>query len=264
MTYASLTGRIAIVTGGASGIGIGITELLAEAGATVVIADIDAEGAERQARALGDAGHKADHVRLDLRDEASVVAVCAEVVGKHGVPWVLVNNAAVQDRELLLEATASEWDRTIGVNARGPFLMTLEIGRAMRDAGVGGRIVNIASNGLNGAIIKGLSSYSMSKGALLAFGRPAGLELAEHGITINTVLPGGVITPGGMNARGPAPEGPGLRPPLLGMCEPRDVGAAVLLFASAEAGDVTNRVLAVDGCWARSWSARIRFTSMAG
>jgi NAD(P)-dependent dehydrogenase (short-subunit alcohol dehydrogenase family) len=245
----SLAGRTVVVTGGASGIGIGITEMLAEAGATVVIADIDAAGAERQASALAGSGHKAGHVRIDLSDEASIVAGCAEAVATHGTPWALVNNAGLQDREALFDATVAEWDRTIAVNARGPFLMIREIGRAMRDGGQGGRIVNVASCALIGQIVKGLAAYSASKGGLLALSRTCGFELVEHGITVNTVLPGGVLTPGGMNARGPAPEGPALRPPPLGMCEPRDIGAAVLFLASPEARFVTNQVVAVDAGW---------------
>lgn len=248
----ALSGRTVLVTGGASGIGVGIAEMLAEAGATVVIADIDAAGAEAQAAALIAGGHKADHVQVDLSDEASIVAACAAVIGKHGAPWALVNNAGLQDRELLLDATAQEFDRMIGVNTRGPFLMIREIGRAMRNASQGGRIVNVASCALIGQVVKGLAAYSASKGGIAALSRTAGLELADFGITVNTVLPGGVMTPGGMNARGPAPEGPALRPPLLGFCEPRDIGAAVLFFASPAARYVTNQVLAVDAGWSLS------------
>lgn len=248
----ALSGKTVLVTGGASGIGVGIAEMLAEAGATVVIADIDAAGAEKQAAALIEAGHQAGHVKIDLADEASIVTACAEVVAKYGAPWALVNNAGLQDRELLLDATAAEFDRMIGVNTRGPFLMIREIGRAMRDSGQGGRIVNVASCALIGQIVKGLAAYSASKGGLAALSRTAGFELAAHGITVNTVLPGGVLTPGGMKARGPAPEGPALRPPLLGFCEPRDIGLAVLFFASPAARYVTNQVLAVDAGWSLS------------
>ena len=243
----SLSGKVALVTGGASGIGTGITAVLAEAGATVVIADINDSNARSEVAALTEAGHRVGAVHIDLGDEDSIVRGCAEVVAHYGAPWLLVNNAGLQDRQLLLDGTAAEWDRINRVNARGPFLMTREIARAMVAAGQGGRIVNIASAALTGAIIKGLAAYVGSKGALLALSRASALELVEHAITVNTVLPGGVATPGSMSAKGPSVEGPGRRRPPLGMSEPRDIGAAVLFFATPAARSITNQVLAVDG-----------------
>jgi NAD(P)-dependent dehydrogenase (short-subunit alcohol dehydrogenase family) len=244
-----LSGRIALVTGGASGIGTGIAAVLAEAGATVVIADRDETGAQREASVLKSAGHQAGAVHIDLADEGSIVRGCAEVVSAYGVPWVLVNNAGLQDRELLLEGTAAQWDRMNAVNGRGPFLMTREIAGAMAAKAQGGRIVNIASAALVGSLIKGLAAYAGSKGALLALSRASAFELAEHAITVNTILPGGVATPGAIGAKGPPPDGPARRRPPLGMCEPADMGAAVLFFASPAARSVTNQALSVDGGW---------------
>ena len=242
----SLTDKVALVTGGASGIGAGIAAVLAEADAKVIIADIDDTKAASQAAALSAAGHSAHSVHIDLADEDSIVRGCAEVVSRYGAPWLLVNNAGLQDRQLLLEGTSAEWDRMNRVNGRGPFLVTREVARVM--AGIGrGRIVNIGSAALVGSIVKGLAAYVGSKGALLALSRASALELVEYGITVNTVLPGGVATPGAMAAKGPPVEGPGRRRPPLGMCEPRDIGAAVLFFASPAARYITNQVLAVDG-----------------
>jgi NAD(P)-dependent dehydrogenase (short-subunit alcohol dehydrogenase family) len=244
-----LSGRVAIVTGGASGIGTGIATVLAESGATVVIADRDQAGATRQASILISAGHQAAAVCIDLAEEASIVRGSGEILSTYGAPWVLVNNAGLQDRELLLEGTAAQWDRMNAVNARGPFLMTREIARAMVARAQGGRIVNIASAALVGSLVKGLAAYAGAKGALLALSRASAFELVEHAITVNTILPGGVATPGAIGAKGPPPEGPARRRPPLGMCEPRDMGAAVLFFSSSAARSVTNQVLSVDGGW---------------
>jgi len=249
MNSFDLSGRVAIVTGAASGIGVGIAAVLAEAGATVVIADRDAAGAEREAAKLIAAGYKAGSVGIDLADEASIVSGSAKIVATYGVPWVLVNNAGLQDRELLLEGTAAHWDRMNAVNGRGPFLMTREIARAMVANAQGGRIVNIASTSLVGSVVKGLAAYVGSKGALLALSRASAFELVEYAITVNTILPGGVATPGAIGAKGPPPEGPARRRPPLGLCEPQDMGAAVLFFASPAARAVTNQVLSVDGGW---------------
>jgi NAD(P)-dependent dehydrogenase (short-subunit alcohol dehydrogenase family) len=247
-----LAGRLAVVTGAASGIGAGIAEVLAEAGATVVIADRDAAGARRQAEALSQAGSKADWVAVDLADEASIVEACAQVVGRLGTPWLLVNNAGLQDREMLLEATAAFWDRMLAVNTRGAFLMSREAARAMAQGGAGGRIVNIASAALIGSLVRGHAAYASSKAALEGLTMASALDLVEHRITVNTVLPGGVGTPGAIHATGPKPEGPGARPPPLGRCEARDIGAAVLFFATPAAGRVTNQSLAVDAGWSIS------------
>lgn len=242
----SLAGKLAVVTGGASGYGVGVCEVLAEAGATVVVADIQADGAAAMAESLRASGREADWVAVDLTDEASVVAAMAQVSERHGAPWLLVNNAGNQDRQLLLEMTADYWDRTQAINARGAFLMAREAARAMVAGGSGGRIVNVASAWLRGMMVLGGAAYGASKGALAAFSSGAALELAPHGITVNTVLPGGAATPGAIHATGPRPEGPGRRPGPFGLCDGRDLGAAVLFFASPAAGKVTNQSLAVD------------------
>jgi len=243
-----LTGRVALVTGGASGIGAGICEVLTEAGAKVVIADRDEAGARDRIAE----GKAVDFVHLDLTDEASVVAACGEVVARHGAPWLLVNNAGLQHRELLLEGTVAHWDRINDVNARGPFLMMREIGKVMAEQGPEGpdgkgRIVNCASSGLVGQFVGGLAAYMASKAGLTGLTTMGAFELAPHGITVNTVLPGGVGTPGAIGAEGPPPVGPGNRTPPLGHCHPRDIAGAVLYFATPAARLVTNQVLGVDG-----------------
>ncbi|SEQ43971.1 NAD(P)-dependent dehydrogenase, short-chain alcohol dehydrogenase family [Solimonas aquatica] len=252
MSAFALQGRLALVTGAASGIGAGIAQMLAEAGATVLIADCDLHKAQAQAEALRSAGHAAQALAMDLGDEASIVQACTTLLREQGTPWLLVNNAGLQDRAALFETSAEHWDRMLAVNTRGPFLLSREIARAMVAQGQGGRIVNIASAAVIGSIVKGSSAYTSSKAALLGLSRALALDLAEHAITVNTVLPGGVITPGAIAAKGPPAEGPARRAPPLGRCEPSDIGAAVLYFATPAAGRVSNQVLAVDGGWSLS------------
>jgi NAD(P)-dependent dehydrogenase (short-subunit alcohol dehydrogenase family) len=243
----NLAGKVALVTGGASGIGVGIATMLAEAGATVVIADRDQAGAQAVASELAEAGHQAGSVQVDLAEEASIVRACAEVIARFGAPWILVNNAGIQDRQLLLEGTSAEFDRMNAVNARAPFLLTRELGRAMVQKGEGGRIVNVATAGLRGSVVKGLAAYVASKGALQALTQISAFELAEHGITVNTVLPGAVATPGAIQAKGPPADGPARRAlPLGRICDPADIAAAVYFFATPAARYITNQVVAVD------------------
>ncbi|MYM64171.1 SDR family NAD(P)-dependent oxidoreductase [Pseudomaricurvus sp. HS19] len=243
----SLGGRVALVTGAASGIGAAIAAQLAQAGARVIIADLNGAAAAARADELQQQGYQAESVALDVSSEAQIVEVCAAVVARYGLPWLLVNNAGLQDRQSFVDATAEEWDRMNAVNARGPYLLSRELARAMIQRQQPGRIVNIASAALQGSIVHGLVAYTGSKAALLGLSQATAFELAQHGITVNTVLPGGVATPGAIAATGPVPDGPARRAVPLGMCQGEDIAAAVLYFASPAAQRVTNQVLAVDG-----------------
>jgi NAD(P)-dependent dehydrogenase (short-subunit alcohol dehydrogenase family) len=239
-----LSGKVAVVSGGATGIGAGITETLARAGATVVIADRDVDAATSRAELFAGHGLAVHPQWIDVSEERSVIDGVSAIVAEHGAPWILVNNAGVQHRMLLLDSTAEHWDSVHAINARGTFLMLREVARCMIDAGQGGRIVNIASLGVRHPMIDGLAAYSSSKGAVVTLTQNAAYELAAHRITVNAVLPGGVAT----NAviTGPEVRGPGLRMPPLGLCEPSDIAAAVLYLASPGARYVTNAAIPVD------------------
>jgi NAD(P)-dependent dehydrogenase (short-subunit alcohol dehydrogenase family) len=186
----------------ARGIGEGIAGVLAQAGAMVIVADVRGEMAEERARTLRKAGHLADSVHLDIADEDSIVFAHAAVVAKHGAPWALVNNAGILDRQMLLEGTAQEWDRVHAVNSKGAFLLMREAARAMVEAKAGGRMVNIASAALIGSLTYGHAVYAASKAALVGLMRAAAFELADHKITVNTIMPGGVATPGAIQRQG--------------------------------------------------------------
>jgi NAD(P)-dependent dehydrogenase (short-subunit alcohol dehydrogenase family) len=243
----SLDGKLALVTGGSAGIGLGIAEVLAGAGAKVVITGRNLDNAQVAAEKLRGEGLDVWALRLDPADEKSVVDTAREVVAAHGVPWILVNNAGKQDGELLLEGSAQHWDETYATNLRGPYLLTREIGRIMAEAGEGGRIVNIGSRVVQGRMMAGLGAYVSSKSGMLGLSMASATELVEHGITVNTLLPGGVMTPGTMAATH-VPVTPEKLPPKppMGMSSPQDIGAAVLFFASPAAHKITNQVVGLD------------------
>jgi NAD(P)-dependent dehydrogenase (short-subunit alcohol dehydrogenase family) len=244
-----LSDRLAIVTGGASGIGAEISTYLTSARARVVVLDRNKELAGEKAAALNIAGGSASPACIDIADEKAVVEGFSSIVSTFGAPYLLVNAAGLQDRSLLLETTAAEWDRIHAVNLRGAFFCLREAAKPMKAAGHGGRIVNIGSLGVLHPMIEGLAAYSASKGGLIALMRNAAYELAQSGITVNAVSPGGVDTPGARSATGPVPSGPfpALRGAPLGACTAADMALAVLFFASPAAARITAQNLVVEG-----------------
>jgi pyridoxal 4-dehydrogenase len=235
-----LEGRVAIVTGAAQGIGKAIADKLADEGATVVIADLNGEGAERAAPAGGEG------MQVDTSSEDDVRRMIDEVVSRHGRLDVLVNNAAIVPFTPWDEVDFAEWRRIMAVNLDGVFLCCHYGHKPMRDAGYG-RIVNISTNAML-AGTPNLSHYVASKGGVLAFTRALAREIGKYGITVNTVAPGLTETEGTLAS----PHKEAFEFVQMLQCIPRravasDIAPAVAFLASEEAGWITGQLLVADG-----------------
>jgi pyridoxal 4-dehydrogenase len=234
-----LEGRVAIVTGAAQGIGKAIADKLAEEGATVVVADLNGEGAERAAPAGGEG------MRVDTSSEDDVRRLVDEVVSRHGKLDVLVNNAAIVPFTPWDEVDFAEWRRIMAVNLDGVFLCCHYGHKPMREAGYG-RIVNISTNAML-AGTPNLSHYVASKGGVLAFTRALAREIGKYGITVNTVAPGLTETEGTLAS----PHKEAFEFVQMLQCIPRrgvasDIAPAVAFLASEEAGWITGQLLVAD------------------
>ena len=248
-----LAGKVAVVTGGAGGIGAAIAARYAVEGATVVIADRDSH-AEAAAAAIGQGAYAVD---LDVTSEASIAAMIETVVRRSGGIDILVNNAAVFDMAPVLEATRASYDFVFGVNVKGMFFTLQAVARHMVARGKGGKIINMASQaGRRGEPL--VSIYCASKAAVISLTQSAGLDLIKHRINVNGIAPGVVDTPmwetvDALFARYEH-RPPGEKKRLVGeavpfgrMGRPDDhVGAAVFL-ASDDADYVVAQTLNVDG-----------------
>ena len=174
----NLDGQVALITGGAKGIGQGVAEILAAAGAKVALADTDAETAAATAKALKDQGRTALAVGADTSDETSVKNMMTTVMDEFQRVDILVNNAAIYPMARLAAMETALWDKVLGVNLRGPFLCTRFAAEQMIAGGRGGRIINISS--INTArTYLGMAHYDASKGGLNAFTRASALEYAS-------------------------------------------------------------------------------------
>ena len=198
----SLAGQVAIVTGGASGIGRACCTRLAEAGAAVVVADIDGEAAHRAASALGP---PAVATEVDVRDEAAVRALVEHVRVSLGRLDAWVNAAGIYPTSPLLELSAEEWDLVLDVNLRGAFVGAREAARAMVAGGSGGVIVNISSTAAYRAE-PGVTHYVASKFGLRGLTRALAVELGPHKIRVLEVAPTVTLTPGPRDAANGARE----------------------------------------------------------
>jgi NAD(P)-dependent dehydrogenase (short-subunit alcohol dehydrogenase family) len=237
--------EVVIVTGAARGVGRSIVRRFVETGATVLAADRDGEGLAETVSAHGD---RVEGITADIQTQEGVDAIVLGAVQRFGRLDVCVNNAAVAPHASLLDERVEVWDTVYGVNCRGTFLMTQAAARVMIDQGDGGRIINFSS-GVSQRGSAGAAAYASSRAATEAFGRVAAIELAPHGILVNTVSPGLIDTQ-------PKPLPPSMdaalskRIPMLPLArpgEPDEVANLVLWLASDESSYVTGAVYKIDG-----------------
>ncbi|MGE3934754.1 MAG: SDR family NAD(P)-dependent oxidoreductase [Rhodospirillaceae bacterium] len=244
-----LEGKVAIVTGGAMGIGYAIAEDLARRGAAIAVAD--RSEAEPAARRLAAAGHRALGVAVDVSDEAAVAAMAAAVEREFGRIDVLVNNAGIYTTlkpRPFEEVDVAEFRRVMDVNVMGTFLCIRAVAPAMKRQNAG-RIVNISS----GVAFKGnplMAHYVASKGAVVSLTRALATELGPHGVLVNSVAPGFTLSDG--VERNPdlvaGVKEPSLRGRVISRSMvPADLVGAVAFFAAADSAFITGQTLVVDG-----------------
>jgi NAD(P)-dependent dehydrogenase (short-subunit alcohol dehydrogenase family) len=244
-----LEGKVAVITGAASGIGAATARLFAREGAAVLIADVNAEGGERIASECRETGARAVFQRTDVADEAAVAAMIERAEREHGALHVLFNNAGLGGALGPIEQTTVEdWDRTQAILLRSVFLGMKHAIPRMRRAG-GGSILSTASvAGLRGGA--GPHAYSAAKAGVVNLTRSVALEVAKDSIRVNCICPGGINTPllydriGGEEIAGQLLRG--LQPlPRAGRSE--DIAQMALFLASDESAFVTGATMVVDG-----------------
>jgi gluconate 5-dehydrogenase len=255
-----LKGRTALVTGAGPNIGRTIAATLAKAGATVFCNDVNAAAAEAAAKAAREAGGSAFALPFDVSDPPAVEKAIAQANAKGSLIDILVNNAAITIPKGILDVSLEEWRRVIDINLTGMFLCSRAVAKALVAAKKTGAIVNIAStSGHRGR--RNAISYCSSKGGVLNFTRAMAMDLAPHGIRVNSVTP----TKTGHSVGNL--EASGVRSydeiPLGRLGDPQDQANAVLFMASDRAGFVTGTDLCVDGGAIATWGSRTVFDKPA-
>jgi 3-oxoacyl-[acyl-carrier protein] reductase len=238
--------RLAVVTGGASGIGQEVVRRLARQGMSVVIADRDAPTAAELAAELGAAGHDAEAYRLDLLVASDIGCFWQYVDEQFGRCDVLVNSAGIATLHRFPEVGLEEWNATLGVNLTGPLLMTQHAARLMTRFGWG-RVVNVSSvSGFRAGV--GRTAYGTSKAALTGLTRQVAVELAADGITVNAVAPGPVATPLADATHSQATRDAYRRLVPAGRYGTvAEVASAVVFLCAEESSYITGHTIPVDG-----------------
>ena len=239
--------QVAVVTGAAGGIGLGIAERFAAEGAAVVIADINEEAGRASAEAITSRGGKAIFQRLDVTDKASAAAAVEATLAQLGRLDIHVNNAGVVNRAPFIEYSLEAWQKVIDVNLTGAFIAGQAAARAMVKAG-SGRIINISSvSGQYGGT--GRAAYGATKAGIISLTQTMAMELGPHGITANAIAPG--PTKVARLVHGPKQTQAFLsRMALKRYALPADIAAAAAFLASPDASHITGHVLNVDGGFA--------------
>jgi len=251
-------GKVALVTGGASGIGRSCAETLAAEGATVVVTDVQDAKGEEVAAAIAKAGGKAEYLHHDATDEAAWEGVIAQIKARHGRLDILVNNAGIAIPGSVIEMSLADWRKQTAINLDGVFLGTKHSIPLMRSSGDGGSIINMSSvAGLKGSAI--LGGYCATKGGVRLFTKSVAMECAnaKDGIRVNSVHPGIIETPIWLSIINPGDAGTNAPPDLDAMSElavplgvkglPQDIANGVLWLASDESRYVTGSELVIDG-----------------
>jgi len=244
-----LSGRVAIVTGGGSGIGRQLAQALAELGADVVLCARRPERCEQAAEEIAQLGVRALGLRCDVTDKAGVEAMVARVLGELGRVDILVNNAGASWGAPAVDHPLEGWNKVLAVNLTGVFLVSQAAGRVMIDRG-GGKIVNVASTAAFGALPPELMdavAYTASKGGVLSLTRDLAVKWARHRVFVNALAPGWF--PSEMTEVLLEHRAAGLLAgiPLDRFGGPDDLKGAVAFLASAASDFVTGQVIVVDG-----------------
>ena len=234
--------------------GLGITRRLAEAGASVLIADINREEAARAAKELSGAGLRVESIGADVGDESDVQEVVDTAVRLFGGVDILVNNAGIYPNVPLAGLTAATFDRVITVNLRGVYLLTQRVAEQLKAQERGGHIINVTSIDALHPSMVGLAAYDATKHGVWGFTKNVALELAPYGIQVNAVAPGGIVTPGTQVSTGAEGDmDPAMMEaflatlPMRRMGDPDEIGKVVLFLASDMASYMTGSQVVVDG-----------------
>ena len=242
-----LENKVAIISGGSRGMGAFEAALFVQEGAKVIIGDVRDEEGRDLAKHIGS---NAVYMHLDVTSEKDWAAVVKEATDRYGKLDILVNNAGVSARGTIEETSVDDWDRVMGINAKGVFLGTRAVIPKMRKSG-GGSIINISSQlGLVG-MAESSPQYQSSKGAVRIFTKSAAIQYAPEGIRVNSVHPGPIVTPMTEARRSDSAVQQVMvsRIPLGRYGESKDVAYGVLYLASDEASFVTGSELVIDGGW---------------
>ncbi|MBS74227.1 SDR family NAD(P)-dependent oxidoreductase [Variovorax sp.] len=241
---ASLHGLVAVVTGGAKGIGLGIARELAQAGCRIALWDFDEKALEEAEQALSGEGFNVRTFKVDVSSVEQVEAAVARLLASHGRIDILVNNAGIGGDRLVSKMDLAFWTRVIEVNLHSQFICSKAVLAQMAENRFG-RIINIGSRAWLGN--RGQAAYSASKGAVVSLTRSLALEYARKGITVNAIAPGIVETPLFETLTEEVRQGLHKTVPMERIGQPEDISRAVRFFAEPGSSYVTGQLLYVCG-----------------